>query len=86
MLSFLDRHLALTGVALLLLDALFIVAAVALTPRDHPLTPVFGSHDAALVFILVWLLIAVLGATLFLLGVTRSRHAPPFTKPRNPPT
>jgi len=82
MFNFLDRHLALTGIALIAADTILFTAADRLTVRDRTLTPFFGSYDAAVAFSLVWLLIAVVGATLFLLGVTRSHKDPPFRNGR----
>jgi len=83
MLNFLDRHLALTGAALLVLDAVLFLGADNLTARNNKLTPLFGSYDAAFVFLVIWLLIAVLGGTLVLLGLTRSHHDAPFKTRRH---
>ena len=77
MLKFFDRHLALTGLGLLLLDVLLFVLADRLTPRDHELTPFFGSYDLAFSFSLMFLLLAALGGLFFALGVTRSHRERP---------
>jgi hypothetical protein len=68
-LKFFDRHLALTGLGLLLLDVLLFVLADRLTPQDQPF---FGSYDLAFSFSFLFLLLAALGALFFALGVTRS--------------